>query len=130
MIIRRLEKLLESEYDIRSEGWNSRRLLLAKDGMGFSMHDTIIEKGAHLEMHYKHHLESVYCIEGQGTIQDLQNDVIHEIHPGTLYALDQHDKHILKAKTQMRMVCVFNPPVQGNEKHGPDGAYPPPATDS
>ena len=43
-----------------------------------------------------------------------------------MYALDQHDPHILRAQTQMRMVCVFNPPVTGKEVHGPDGAYPPP----
>jgi hypothetical protein len=34
--------------------------------MGYSVHDTIIKAGAVLEMEYKHHLETVYCIEGEG----------------------------------------------------------------
>jgi L-ectoine synthase len=46
------------------------------------------------------------------------------IEAGTVYALDQHDEHVLYADTEMRMVCVFNPPVTGSETHGPDGAYP------
>jgi hypothetical protein len=32
------------------------------------------------------------------------------IRPGTVYALDQHNKHVLRATTRLRMVCVFNRP--------------------
>jgi L-ectoine synthase len=39
--------------------------------------------------------------------------------------LNEHDQHILKANkgSQMRMVCVFNPPVTGRETHDEDGSY-------
>ncbi|MFM6073899.1 MAG: ectoine synthase [Dolichospermum sp.] len=34
-----------------------------------------------------------------------------------MYALDKHENHYLRAKTQMRLVCVFSPPLQGKESH-------------
>ena len=124
MIIRKLEEINETERDIQTEQWRSRRLLLKGEGMGFSMHDTLIHKGAELPMHYKNHLEAVYCIEGEGSIEDLATGERHEIRPGVVYALDKHDRHILRAIEQMRMVCVFNPPVTGTEVHDETGAYP------
>lgn len=127
MIVRRLEEIVGSEHDVHSEGWNSRRLLLAHDGMGFSMHDTLIHAGAELEMWYRYHLEAVYCVEGEGEIESRESGERWPITPGTLYALDQNDKHILRAKTQMRMICTFNPPVTGREVHDEDGAYAPPS---
>lgn len=126
MIVRRLADIIGTDRDVSSEGWRSRRLLLAGDGMGFSLHDTLITEGAELEMHYKHHLEAVYCIAGEGEIEDLATGMRHPIAPGTMYALVDHDRHVLRARTELRLVCVFNPPVTGDETHGPDGAYPPP----
>lgn len=41
-----------------------------------------------------------------------------------MYALDKHDKHILRANDKpMIMACVFNPPVTGKEVHQEDGSY-------
>ena len=42
-----------------------------------------------------------------------------------MYALIGHDFFFVCATTEMRMICVFNPPVTGREVHGDDGAYPP-----
>lgn len=105
--------------------WTSRRLLLAHDGMGFSLHDTVIYSGSVTRMHYKHHLESVYCIAGEGEIEELDNGRVHQIRPGVVYALDRNDRHELRARSELRLVCTFNPPLTGHETHGPDGAYPP-----
>ena len=46
-------------------------------------------------------------------ITDLGTGETHDIRVGTLYALNHHDRHILRANkgTHMRMVCVFNPPL-------------------
>jgi L-ectoine synthase len=41
-----------------------------------------------------------------------------------MYALNKHDKHILRGKSEMKMACVFNPPVTGQEVHDKTGAYP------
>lgn len=124
MIVRTLDEVVGSDDDVSDDGWNSRRLLLARHGMGFSVHDTLILEGAELHLHYKHHLEAVYCIEGRGEIVELDNDnVTHPISVGTIYALNDNDRHVLRAFEQMRMVCVFNPPVTGREVHDEDGAY-------
>ncbi len=124
MIVRDYEQEKSSQRRVDSDGWNSVRLLLKDDGMGFSFHITTIYAGAELEMHYRHHLESVYCIAGAGSIEDLASGETHEIRPGVVYALDQNDRHILRARSELTMACVFNPPVTGRETHDETGAYP------
>ena len=125
MIVRKLKDIIGTEADVDTEGWTSRRLILKKDGMGYSVHDTIIKEGAELKMWYKNHLEAVYLTEGAGEIEDLKTGEVHALEKDTIYALNDHDRHILRANkgTHMRMVCVFNPPVTGNEVHDEDGAY-------
>jgi len=123
MIVRNLDEAENSDRRVVSKGWDSTRLLLKNDGMGFSFHITTIYEGANLEMHYQNHLESVYCISGEGEIEDLADGKVYPIKPGTMYALDQHDKHILRAFRAMKMACVFNPPLHGKEVHNAEGAY-------
>ena len=130
MKIVKLKDLKDTEREVQSPaGWTSFRFLLKSDGMGFSMHETVFPAGLEVPMWYKNHLEAVYCYQGSGTITDLETNQQHEIQPGTLYALDKHDRHILQAHTELRLVCVFNPPVTGREIHDKDGAYALPETD-
>ncbi len=124
MIVKHLNEIIGTEDDVDTETWNARRLLLRKDGMGFSLHDTIIKEGTETYIWYANHLEAVYCISGEGEIEDLDNKVTYPITPGTLYALNGHEKHYLRAKKEMRMVCVFNPPVTGREVYDEHGVYP------
>lgn len=125
MIVRNLSSAEKSERKIVSPdgNWDSTRLLLKDDNMGFSFHITTIYKGADFRMHYQNHLESVYCMSGEGEVVDLATNETHPISPGTIYILDQHDRHILRAFSEMKMACVFNPPVTGKEVHNKDGAY-------
>jgi len=124
MIVRKLADTLGTDREVDVETWTSRRFLLKSDGMGFSMHDTIIKAGTETFIWYANHLEAVYCIEGRGEVELADSGKIHPIEAGTLYALDGHEKHYLRAHTQMRMVCVFNPPLTGKEVHDEDGVYP------
>lgn len=124
MLVRYLEDIVGTDADVRAETWNSRRLLLKKDGMGFSMHDTLIHPGTETHIWYQNHLEAVYCIEGEGEIETLSDGQVHPIRPGMIYALDKHDEHLLRAKSRLRMVCVFNPPITGREVHDENGVYP------
>ncbi|EKF18824.1 ectoine synthase [Nitratireductor pacificus] len=125
MIVRDMNEARNTERHVFSEGWDSVRLLLKSDGMGFSFHITTIHAGAELHMHYKNHLECVYCVDGTGSIEDLATGETHPIRPGVMYALDKHDKHILRADAgkPMIMACTFNPPVTGTEVHQADGSY-------
>ncbi|OOK62382.1 L-ectoine synthase, partial [Pedobacter himalayensis] len=43
---------------------------------------------------------------------------------GTMYLLDGNEKHTVRATTELRMACVFNPPVTGREIHDENGVYP------
>lgn len=123
MIVVKLHELPPDRV-VNGETWQSRRLLLKRAGMGFSLHDTIIHAGTETHMHYANHLEAVYCIEGSGTVEVVETGDVFEIEANTVYALNLHDKHILRARTEMRMVCVFNPPIVGTETHDADGVYP------
>lgn len=125
MIVRRLEESEKTKRRIVSpdNNWESTRLLLKDDNMGFSFHITTIYEGADFQMHYQNHLESVYCISGEGEVQTLDDGRVYPIRPGTLYILDQHDKHVLRAFKEMKMACVFNPPLNGKEVHNAQGAY-------
>jgi len=126
MIVRHVDEIKGTEREVTGDTntWTSRRLLLRKDGMGFSFHETIIHAGTETLIWYKNHLEAVYCVGGEGEIEDLSGGKIHPISDGTMYALNGHEKHYLRAKTDLRMICVFTPALTGLEDHDADGVYP------
>lgn len=124
MITRNLEDLVGTDRDVRGKTFHSRRFLLKKDGAGFSFHDTVLFAGTETYIWYANHLEAVYCIEGEGELEDLDNQVTHEVKPGFFYCLDGHEKHWLRARKDLRMMCVFTPPLTGAEVHDEQGTYP------
>lgn len=124
MIIRNLDDIRQSEHNVRSDGWVSARMLLKDDGVGFSFHITTMFAGTELKMHYQNHFESVFVLKGTGTIENLDTGEIHQLEPGVLYVLNEHDRHIVRPKTDILTACVFNPPVTGREVHDETGAYP------
>lgn len=124
MIVKTLSELDGTDRDVRAETWRSRRFVLAKEGVGFSFHDTVLYAGTETSMWYANHIEAVYCVGGDG---ELINDETGEVHPlrdGTMYLLDGHERHRVRAHTDLRMACVFNPPVTGREVHDERGIYP------
>ncbi len=123
MIVRRLDDARETARRVATDNWDSVRLLLKDDKMGFSFHITTIYAGTENRMWYKHHLESVFCLSGKGVLVDLDANKEHIIEPGVVYALDKHDRHVLTATETLTLACVFNPPVNGNEVHDEEGAY-------
>lgn len=115
MIIRTLKEITNSEKNVEWGNGLSRRFLVKKDNMGFSLTDTTVLAGKTSHLEYKNHLEACYCIEGEGEV--VVNDARYKIVPGTMYALDKHEPHLLIANTDMRLICVFNPPLNGEENH-------------
>lgn len=130
MIIRHFDSVLRSDHAVHTDTWSSFRLITRADNMGFSLHETWMYPGSQTRMWYKNHLEAVYCLEGEGQIDLLDKadgiTVVAEypIGPGTLYMLDQHDRHVLRATTRLRLICVFNPALRGDETHDTEGSYP------
>ncbi len=125
MKVRQLQEAEKTDRRVVSPdgNWESTRLLLKDDNMGFSFHITTIYKGADFRMHYQNHLESVYCISGKGEVYNIETGQTFPISAGTIYMLDKHDVHTLRAFEQMQMACVFNPPLNGKEVHNKEGAY-------
>jgi L-ectoine synthase len=125
MIIRKLDDILGTEQEVLApnKNWCSRRFLTEQDGMGFSLTDTLMFAGTRTLIHYKHHLEACYCVEGTGQLELVDQGRTVPLKVGTMYALNENEKHYLVAKTDLRLVCVFNPPLSGDEVHREDGSY-------
>jgi quercetin dioxygenase-like cupin family protein len=101
----------------------SHRILLDKDGMGYTMTKTVIKKGGPYFWHYKQHLESCYCVSGSGVLTNKETGEQHEIKEDVTYVLDKNDPHTFEANTEVVLICVFNPPLEGGEVHREDGSY-------
>ena len=117
MIIRDLESLINSERDVSWGNGQSRRFLIEPDNMGYSLTDTVVNAGTTSLLEYKHHMETCYCIEGEGEVKNAEDGRVYPIKVGSMYALDKNDKHYLTAHTMMRFVCVFTPALKGHEVH-------------
>ena len=88
--------------------------------------EVAVAEGTEMHLEYKHHLEANYCIAGEGEVVDLESGTVHPLRPGSLYALDKIDAHIIRAtRGDLRVVCVFNPRLAGDELHRADGSYGP-----
>lgn len=124
MIVRTLDEIEDTEADIKTPNWRSKRIILAREKAGFSMHETTLYAGTVNDFWYANHVEAVLVVEGEGEITDKGTGETHQLRPGSLYLLNNHDKHQVRPRTDMRTVCVFNPPVTGREVHDDDGVYP------
>jgi L-ectoine synthase len=122
MIVKRLEDVVGTKGEAHGDKWHSMRLLHKEDGMGVTLTDSILEEGFEMTLWQKNHLEACYCLEGEGTVEELDTGNVHQIRPGTLYAMNNHDRHRIRVTKRMRLVCTFSPALTGREKHDADGS--------
>lgn len=126
MIIRNVEALKGTNQYVSTDKFTSTRLIVRTDGMGYSVHHTRVPEGSEIHCHYEEHLETNYCIAGKGEVVELATGTVHPISVGTMYALNKHDEHILRAvKGELHLICVFNPALSGSETHNEHGGYDP-----
>ncbi len=125
MIVTNKQDLLGGPRDVSGSGWNSLRLLVKSDGMGFSMTETKVNPGAKLDLHYRNHIEACFCLGGRAIVTETATGLRHVIEPGVLYAPNAHDRHTVEVEgnEDLHLICVFSPALQGDEVHGPDGSY-------
>lgn len=116
MIVRSVSEIVGSERDVHGNGWMSRRLVLADDAIGYSVHETTLEPGVELPFEYRRHRETVYCIEGEGSIEDVGSGVTVPLRPGTMYSAGVGEAHVVRAETQVKVLCVFTPALAGAEE--------------
>jgi len=88
LIVRHIEDIIGSEREVEAPNgnWVSRRMVLADDGMGFSFHETIIRAETETHIWYRNHLEAVYCVEGMGELETVEDSEVYPIEPGVMYA--------------------------------------------
>ena len=125
MIVRTLEDLKATGSYRENPGlWSSARYLLRRDGMGFTVTETKVAAGTSQTLEYRNHVEANLIIAGEGDLTDIAAGTVHPLRPGTMYAVDRHDRHRIDARTALRIVCVFSPALVGPETHDEDGSYP------
>lgn len=105
-------------------GFTSHRLITDSDGMGYSMTKTIVHPGKPHRWHYQHHLETCYCVSGKGLLINEKTQEIHSVTADVTYVLDNHDPHTFEALEETILICVFNPPLLGDEIHDENDSYP------
>ena len=121
MFTRNLRHVEKTDFYVDWGNGTSHRLLTQGDGMGFTVCHTIVRAGSESRLQYRRHLEACYCIAGSGEVEDMSG-AVHRIEPGTIYVLDAHDEHYLRADpaNDLILVSVFNPPLGGTERHSLD----------
>ena len=122
MIVRTLDEITDTDQDARGDRWRARRHFVRRDGLGFSMSETTVEAGREMQLWYKHHQEACFVIEGRAEITVRDTGAVHHIGPGDAYA-PEHDRHTIRVLEPLRLVCVFNPALSGQETHDADGSY-------
>ncbi len=125
MIVRTLAECEQSNRKIKTDTWDSTRMLLKDDKMGFSFHITTIYANTETHIHYQNHLETVYVMSGNGKVETISDGKVYDLKPGTVYLLNEHDEHYLYGGDEdMVVACVFDPPLSGKEVHDENGVYP------
>ena len=115
---------LSQERKVSFHAGVSNRIIIANDGLGFSLTKTVIQPSAgKVFQHYKHHLESCYCVSGKATLTNALSGEEFIIGPDVTYILDKNDAHWFEAHEETTLICTFNPPLKGDEIHLDDGSY-------
>jgi L-ectoine synthase len=116
VIIRNVADIIGSDRDVHGEGWKSRRLILADEDIGYSLHETTLDPGVELKFTYRNHRETVYCTAGEGSIEDLDSGRRVRLVPGVTYSAGIGEPHVVRTVTEMKLICVFTPALVGTEE--------------
>ena len=102
------------------------RVLLKRDGLGFSLSEARCGAGNTSNLWYKNHWEANYIRSGRGQLTNNSNAQSWDLTAGMIYFVGPNDKHtIVNSDDPLRIISVFNPPIEGLETHDEDGSYPP-----
>ena len=127
MFVRSAEQMRQAGHEMVVANGEARtiRMITAADEIGFSLSDVRLAAGAAADLWYKHHREANFVISGSGKVEDLNTGEVWTLGPETLYCVGPEDRHRLSAATDLHLLSVFHPPLQGNEQHDEDGALAP-----
>lgn len=115
MIFRNRADLAGTPRDVINENYHSTRILLSEDNIGVGLHDVVINPGVKDTYGYPDRTEISYCISGTATVVDLDSGEEQAIGPGVLWVAPPGSRFTLTADEPLRLVCVFDPPLEGTE---------------
>src|SRR5699024_9775070 len=121
MLVRTLDQVTDTDDDIKTENWRSKRIILAKEGEGFSVHETTLYEGTENYFWYANHIDAVFVTHGEGEIEDLATGEVHQLAPGSLYLLNCQCKQEVLLLKGFRWVSVVPPSVPAREVHDENG---------
>jgi L-ectoine synthase len=124
MIVKHKAELQGTERALQTEDFSTTRFLLREDGVGLTMTDVTYHASVDATYRYKNHVEVVYCLEGEATLEDLETGEVHQIRPGTLWALPHHERVRYVSITPTRLISIFVPALVGPELHDEEGSFP------
>jgi L-ectoine synthase len=101
------------------------RMLVQADDLGFGFSDVHLASGADAVLWYKHHWELNHILSGTGEVTDLTTGAAWQLAPGVDYNVGPHDRHRLRATTDLHLLSVFCPAPRGDEQHDAEGTLPP-----
>ncbi len=118
-IIRSLEEINGTERDVAWGNGRSRRFLIQKDGMGFTLCNTTGNGNTNSYIQYRNHFESCYYLSGTGMYE--WDSGKHSIDTGekqsTVFIMNEHDRHYMRIKKESVCLSIFTPPIKGDERH-------------
>jgi hypothetical protein len=85
-------------------------------GTAYSLHETTLEAGVELRFEYVRHRETVYCLEGEGSVEDVASGRRTPLRPGSLYSAGIGEPHVVRTETHVKVLCVFTPALIGSEE--------------
>ncbi len=127
MIVRSFKDIEGTDRHVKAASgtWESKRIVLAKERVGFSLHETVLYAGTETSMWYANHIEAVVCVEGEAELTDDETgrDATRSP-PAPCTCSTGTSGTRCGSRTDFRCLCVFNPPVTGREDHDENGVYP------
>src|SRR5699024_10538017 len=85
VFVRHMSEVEDTEDDIKTENWRSKRIVLAREKVGFSVHETTLYAGTVNDFWYDNHVEAVFVTHGEGEVEDKATGEVHQLAPGSLY---------------------------------------------
>ena len=127
MFVKSVETLRAAGREKVVAGGSARtvRMLLAEDGIGVTLADVNLAAGNRNVLWYKNHWEANYVLAGEGDVTDLATEAQWPLVPGVMYCVGPDDRHSMHAATDLHLLSVFCPALEGDEMHDADGTLPP-----
>ena len=77
----------------------------------FSFHDIMIPAGSVCHVDWRYYSETIYCFDGTGEIEKVSDGSVHPLKPGTFVVLYRNQEHHIRARDDMRLAVVYDPPL-------------------